>query len=88
MTDALAILAMLISPIAFVDAAYSDPLLFVAATHSNSVAVIDPSTNLVTGVIPVGHNPIRITMTLHDPDGKLEAGRQFQFVVDLPKQVH
>jgi len=30
---------------------------------------------------------IRITMTLHDPDGKLEAGRQFQFVVDLPKQV-
>lgn len=29
---------------------------------------------------------IRITMTLHDPDGKLESGRQFQFVIDLPKQ--
>ncbi|MCI0632082.1 MAG: prepilin-type N-terminal cleavage/methylation domain-containing protein [Phycisphaerales bacterium] len=29
---------------------------------------------------------IRVTMTLHDPDRKLEAGREFQFVIDLPKR--
>lgn len=27
---------------------------------------------------------IRITMVLHDPEAKLEAGRQVQFVIDLP----
>jgi hypothetical protein len=39
---------------------------------------------------PTAYTPfptaIRITMTLHDPEGKLEGGRQFQFVIDLPKQ--
>lgn len=38
----------------------------------------------------VGYTPfpsaIRVTMTLHDPGGKLEAGRQFQFVIDLPQR--
>ncbi len=29
---------------------------------------------------------IRITMTLHDPELKLEAGRQVQFVIELPRQ--
>ena len=29
---------------------------------------------------------IRVTMTLHDPEGKLEGGREFQFVVRLPKR--
>lgn len=37
----------------------------------------------------VGYTPfpsaIRITMTLHDPEGKLEHGREFQFVIDLPE---
>jgi prepilin-type N-terminal cleavage/methylation domain-containing protein len=28
---------------------------------------------------------IRITMVLHDPETKLEAGRQIQFVIDLPR---
>jgi prepilin-type N-terminal cleavage/methylation domain-containing protein len=31
---------------------------------------------------------IRITMVLHDPDGRLEGGREFQFVVDLPNFVN
>jgi hypothetical protein len=31
---------------------------------------------------------IRVTMTLHDPDGRLEGGRDFQFVIDLPKRAH
>lgn len=29
---------------------------------------------------------IRITMTLHDTDGKLQAGRRVQFVIDLPRR--
>ena len=30
---------------------------------------------------------IRITMTLHDTDTRLEIGRQIQFVIDLPRRV-
>jgi len=29
---------------------------------------------------------IRITMTLHDADNRLEAGREVQFVIDLPRR--
>ena len=29
---------------------------------------------------------IRVTMTLHDPEGRLEGGREFQFVIDLPER--
>lgn len=29
---------------------------------------------------------IRITMTLHDTEMKLEAGREFQFIIDLPRR--
>lgn len=39
----------------------------------------------------VGYTPfptgIRVTMTLHDPEGKLEGGREFQFVIRLPRPV-
>jgi hypothetical protein len=39
----------------------------------------------------VGFTPwpsaIRVTMTLHDPGSKLENGRAFQFVIDLPRLV-
>jgi hypothetical protein len=44
--------------------------------------VIDPANE------PVAYTPwpsaIRITMILHDPETKLEAGRQIQFVISLP----
>jgi hypothetical protein len=29
---------------------------------------------------------IRITLRLHDPLGRIEGGREFQFIVDLPKR--
>ena len=29
---------------------------------------------------------IRVTMVLHDPETRLESGRQVQFVIDLPDQ--
>jgi hypothetical protein len=42
-------------------------------------------------IVPVAYTPfptaLRITMTLQDPEGKLESGREFQFVVDLPRRV-
>jgi hypothetical protein len=41
------------------------------------------------GLVESGFTPwptaIRITMTLHDPEGRLASGRVFQFVVDLPR---
>lgn len=41
-------------------------------------------------VVSESHTPwptaLRITMTLHDPNGRLENGRTFQFVVALPAQ--
>jgi hypothetical protein len=40
--------------------------------------------------VDLGYTPwpsaIRITMVLHDPAGRLEAGREFQFVIDLPRR--
>src|SRR5690349_19807465 len=42
------------------------PLLFVLASNSNAVAVIDSSINQVITQIAVGSSPIRIVMT---PDG-------------------
>jgi hypothetical protein len=40
--------------------------------------------------VDMGYTPwpsaIRITMVLHDPAGRLEGGREFQFVIDLPKR--
>jgi hypothetical protein len=39
----------------------------------------------------IGYTPwpsaIRVTMVLNDPDGKLEGGREFQFVIRLPQRV-
>lgn len=41
--------------------------------------------------VSLGYTPwptaVRITMTLHDTDTRLEAGRVVQFVIDLPKRV-
>jgi hypothetical protein len=41
--------------------------------------------------LEVGYTPwpsaIRVTMVLNDPDGKLEGGREFQFVIRLPQRV-
>jgi len=45
-----------------------------------------------TGVVDdaLGYTPwptaLRITMTLHDPNGTLEAGREVQFLIDLPRK--
>lgn len=40
----------------------------------------------------LGYTPfpsaIRVTMVLHDPEGRMEAGREFQFVIRLPKRVN
>ena len=40
---------------------------------------------------PLGYTPfpsaIRVTMTLHDAEGRLEAGREVQFVIRLPRRV-
>jgi hypothetical protein len=52
---------------------------------------IDPSTGLPwLPASPTAYTPwpsaIRITMVLHDPQGKLESGREFQFIIDLPKR--
>jgi hypothetical protein len=47
----------------------------------NAAGNIDPA---------LGYTPwptaIRITMVLHDPRGKLEAGREVQFIIDLPRK--
>jgi hypothetical protein len=57
----------------------------------NQTQPFNPSTNApwgpgdVTAYTPFP-SALRITMTLHDPEGKLEGGRQFQFVINLPKQ--
>ncbi len=53
----------------------------------------DTGTNpAATPVVPVGYTPfpsaIRVTMTLHDPELRMEAGRDFQFVIRLPKRVN
>jgi hypothetical protein len=29
---------------------------------------------------------LRITIRLHDPLGRIEGGREFQFIVDLPRK--
>jgi hypothetical protein len=29
---------------------------------------------------------LRITMTLHDPDRRIDGGREFTFVIDLPER--
>jgi prepilin-type N-terminal cleavage/methylation domain-containing protein len=38
----------------------------------------------------LGYTPwpsaIRVTMTLHDPQGRMESGRQVQFVIELPRR--
>lgn len=57
--------------------------------ESNQIATELP--NPATGFrYLAGYTPwpsaIRITMTLHDPQNKLEQGREFQFVIDLPKR--
>src|SRR5262245_62143101 len=45
----------------------SSPQLFVLTTDSNSVTVIDPTTDQITTKIPLGVHPIRFAMT---PDGR------------------
>ncbi len=50
---------------------------------------IDPATGSRTQVPRLDYTPrptaIRITMTLHDPDRRIEGGREFTFVIDLPE---
>ena len=53
----------------------------------------DPSQLNPFAVNPVNRGPytplpsaIRITLRLHDPLGRIEGGREFQFIVDLPKR--
>jgi hypothetical protein len=47
----------------------------------NDDGLVDP----IMGYTP-WPSAIRITMVLHDPQGKLESGREFQFIIDLPKR--
>ncbi len=41
--------------------------------------------------VDLGYTPwpsaIRITMTVHDTDTRLESGRELQFVIELPARV-
>lgn len=50
---------------------------------------IDPATGIRTQVPRLDYTPrptaLRVTMTLHDPDRRIEGGREFTFVIDLPK---
>lgn len=59
----------------------------------NSDQPIDPSTGNpwpTTPPVQVAYTPfpsaIRVTMTLHDAEGRLEGGREFQFVIRLPRR--
>ncbi len=62
----------------------------------NQNTPLDPSTGqpwvFAPPLVPSAYTPLptalRITMTLHDPEGKIEGGREFQFVVDLPRRVN
>jgi type II secretory pathway pseudopilin PulG len=42
-------------------------------------------------VLEVGYTPwpsaIRVTVVMHDPSGRIEAGREYQFIIDLPQRV-
>ena len=62
--------------------------LFVVSSATDSVAVIDPSTNQVIKEIPVGRSPIRLAMT---PDGRkayVSNGGDFTLsVIDTTNQV-
>ena len=91
-TDALAILAMLISPIAygqqFGDVADSPesmtssndslggpvPQLFVVASFSDSVTVVNSVTERITARIPVGNAPIRLASITNASSNKTWCG--------------
>lgn len=53
------------------------------APNPNNGGIIEPYQNL-------GYTPwptaIRVTAIFHDPAGRLEHGREFQFVIDLPRR--
>ena len=57
----------------------------VPAQATSTPTIPIPPTRMKAGYTP-WPSAIRITMTLHDPDGRLEGGREFQFVIDLPKR--
>ena len=44
----------------------------------------NPSTSLRGPYTPL-HSALRITVRLHDALGRLEGGREFQFIIELPK---
>lgn len=59
----------------------------------NQTQPLDPTTGepwLATTPVANAYTPfpsaIRVTMTLHDPEGKLEGGREVQFVIRLPRR--
>ena len=55
----------------------------------NQDTPIDPATGLPD--VDLAYTPwpsaIRITMTLHDTATRLEAGREIQFVINLPRRI-
>lgn len=59
--------------------------------NRGTALALNPSNGEVEPLLDLGYTPwptaIRITMTLHDADTRLEAGRVVQFVIDLPKRV-
>jgi prepilin-type N-terminal cleavage/methylation domain-containing protein len=64
---------------------------YLAAFAYNKNNPIDPTTNLPWDPSsPVAYTPwptaIRVTMILHDPNTRLAQGREFQFVITLPRR--
>ncbi len=73
-------------PVWQLPAACQPAIMYAAAFGYNST---DPSVSLG---ISSGNGPytpwpsaVRITIKLHDPNGRLEGGREFQFIVELPR---
>jgi len=53
--------------------------------NQEDVAVTDPTASPRGPYTPLP-SAIRITLRLHDPLGRIEGGREYQFIVDLPKR--
>ncbi|MFM1824359.1 MAG: hypothetical protein RI967_2625, partial [Planctomycetota bacterium] len=53
--------------------------------NQEDAAVIDPAASPRGPYTPLP-SAIRITLRLHDPLGRIEGGREYQFIVDLPKR--
>ena len=53
--------------------------------NQSDAAVISPAATTRGPYTPLP-SALRITMRLHDPLGRIEGGREFQFIVNLPQR--